>query len=224
MPEITVSTFIRYNTAHDVQRNEDEWAANHAKKIIKGEELSGWFSWPLLAGYRLQIKQSNRSAFENDILARFAQHIVAAHPGVMIVPVPNGNATINSGEQFRTWELAEGIAEKMPNLSAFDALRWNTPMGQAHRNERRRDVDAHMSALRIKPGCQKDVIIFDDVVTSGSQLCAAKLKMEEAGFNVRALYAIFDVLDEGERGSAPCWRQVRRNPMRIADFFADLDI
>lgn len=225
MPEILVSTFIRHNTAHELQRNEDEWTAIHAKKIIKDEPLNqkARFSWPMRAGNNYQIQQHTRSVFEGDILGRFADHMIATYPdGAIIVPVPNGDGVIGSEAAFRTFDLARRIADNNASLSAFDALRWHAPMGKAHKNERRRDVDSHMAALRIKQGCPKDVIIFDDVVTSGSQICAAKLKLEEAGFNVRALYAIFDVIDEGERGSAPGWRNVTRNPVRIADLFEDV--
>jgi len=143
--------------------------------------------------------------------------------GAIIVPVPNGNATIADDDLFQTLKIARGIASKSEgNLTAFDALRWSEPMGKAHKKERRRDVDQHLDALRVKPGCGKRVILFDDVVTSGSQLCAAKIKLEEAGYDVVGMYAILDVLDEGERGTAPAWREVKRNPMRIADFFAPL--
>ncbi len=226
MPEIVVSTFIRHNTSHDIQRNEDEWAAIHAKKIIKGEPLApkARFMWPLRSGYNYQIKENTRSTFEADVLARFADHITANHAGAVIVPVPNGDGAVGVQSPFRTLQLARMLAANSPHLSAMDALRWHEPMGKAHKKERRRDVDAHMAALRIMTDCPRDVIVFDDVVTSGSQLCAAKLKLEEAGFNVLALYAIFDVIDEGERGSAPGWRQVTRNPTRIADLFESVDI
>ncbi|WP_187967890.1 hypothetical protein [Aquibium microcysteis] len=227
MPEISVSTLIRYKTDPSVQKNEDEWTAIHAKKIIKGEPLSdrAHFSWKVRDGQTYRIDAATRSTFESDIFSRVAEHMVAAGlGGATIVPVPNGDGVVGELNEFRTLQLAQAIAARSPHLSAFDALRWQEQMGKAHRNERRRNVETHIGMLRVNPKSPKDVVVFDDVLTSGSQLCAAKIKLEDAGFNVLALYAVFDVLDDGERGSPPAWRQVTRHLARMADFFEGIDI
>jgi hypothetical protein len=227
MPDLTVNTFIRYQTDVGIDWNRHEWAALHAKKIIKNEPLSArsHFNWQLRSGVDCRIDQDRRSTFETDICARFADHILNNWgTNIIIVPVPNGDGVINSRSSFRTLDLVQRIATASRGQLQFgDALRWKEPAGKSHKNERARKVDSHIANLAVNPSDPRSVVLFDDVVTSGSQMAAAKIKLEEQGHVVHSCYAIFDVLDPGARGAAPCWTEIRRHPMHIADFFASDD-
>lgn len=223
MTDLTVNTFIRYQTDREVEKNEHEWAAIHAKKIIKNEPLSSrsYFDWQLRSGFSSRIDQTRRTTFETDICARFADHILSnCGSNMVIVPIPNGDGAINSTSSFRTLDLVQKIATASGGKLFFvDALRWKEPAGKSHKNERSRDVDTHIANLIIRPGDPRSVVLFDDVITSGSQMAAAKIKLEEHGHTVVGCYAVLDVLNPGDRGSAPCWAQISRKPMRISDFF-----
>ncbi|KAB2799231.1 phosphoribosyltransferase [Brucella anthropi] len=225
MVDISVKTFVRYNAGMIQDRTSDEWKSIHIKKIIKGECLNpkAKFTWSCLNGATRSIIPSLTSVFLNDLYSRFANQIMTDFgTNLALVPVPNGVADANYPDNYRTLELAKGIASASnSNLEALDALRWKQAAGQAHKNEKRRDVDQYISNLIVSAKTTKPIVLFDDVITSGSQLASAKIALEEAGLTVVGLYAVMDVLDENVRGSAPAWITVERSPLRITDLFDD---
>ncbi len=94
MPEIDVACYVRYNTARDVDKNQDEWAAIHIKKIVKNEELNGKFDFRI-GGVLVKIDKNNIPRFRAGMSQILAERMMADQPGnFAIVPVPNGNGTI----------------------------------------------------------------------------------------------------------------------------------
>ncbi len=226
MVDISVKTFVRYNAAMITDRTDVEWKSIHIKKIIKGESLNpkAKFDWDCLDGFRRRITPNSTSTFLNDLYKRFASQIVSeCGAGIMLVPVPNGIADAHYRDVYRTLHITNGIAcSSNGSLETLDALRWKQSAGQAHKNEKRRDVDQYISNLIVSSNTAKSVVLFDDVITSGSQLASAKIVLEDAGITVVGLYAVMDVLDENVRGSPPAWITVERSPSRISDLFDDL--
>ncbi|MES0098514.1 phosphoribosyltransferase [Mesorhizobium sp. M0019] len=226
MTDVNVWSLVRHNTTTewgDAERNEHEWGAIHIKKIVKGDQLAAkanfrWFGlgkvWP-----------DRREAFEASLCQLIADKVLAdVGAGAVIVPVPNSSAVVGSQDSFRTLQIAKQIAARSGgHLIAQDHLRWNGAVGKAHLKQRARNVDEHMGRLAIIGKPDRKIVLFDDIVTSGSQMCAAKLKLEEAGFEVAGCYTVLDVLDGGERGTAPAWKSVTRSLARTGDLFALLE-
>ncbi len=224
MTQIFVTCFIPYSAEKRPDKNQVEWDAIHMKKVVKGEALKGRFSFPI-NGVSTKIDAANVVYFRREIDRLFGARIAADHPyPVTVVPVPNGNGVAGQDNVFRTLQIANAVVGNgFPGSEARDMLRWHEEMGKAHLNQRARMVDNHINALRVTCGCDKRIVLFDDFVTTGSQLAAAKIKLTEAGFNVVGVYSIFDVVENGVRPEAPGWRIVERNPQRIADLFAQVN-
>ncbi|MER9125439.1 phosphoribosyltransferase [Mesorhizobium sp. M0959] len=223
MTEVNVWSLVRHNTTMewgDSARNEHEWAAIHIKKIVKGDQLAAKanFRWSGLG----KVWPEHRPAFETSLCRMIADKILAdGCAGAVIVPIPNSSGVVGSQHGFRTFDLARRIAASSGGqLIAQDHLRWNGVVGKTHLKQRARNVDEHMRGIAIVGKPDRKIVLFDDMVTSGSQMCAAKLKLEETGLEVAGCYAVLDVLDEGQRGTAPAWKSVTRNPTRQADFLA----
>jgi hypothetical protein len=223
MTQIFVTCFIPYSAEKRPDKNQVEWDAIHMKKVVKGEDLNGRFMFPI-NGVSTKIDAANVVYFRREIDRLFGARIAADHPyPVTVVPVPNGNGVVGQDNVFRTLQIANAVVENgFPGSEARDMLRWHEEMGKAHLNQRARMVDNHINALRVTCGCDKPVVLFDDFVTTGSQLAAAKIKLTEAGFNVVGVYSIFDVVGNGVRPELPGWRISERNPQRIADLFAQI--
>ncbi|MEI9417585.1 phosphoribosyltransferase [Mesorhizobium sp. Cs1321R2N1] len=225
MTEVKVWSLVRHNTSTTLgpERNQDEWDAIQIKKIVKGDQLAdkARFKWPGIG----TVWREHRSTFVTSLCSVFATKMVAdGGSGAVVVPIPNSSAVIGSQQDFRTLVLVRGIANLSGGaLSYHDHLRWNGAVGKAHLNERARNVDEHMGNMAIVGKPDRKILLFDDMVTSGSQMCAATLKLEEAGFEVAGCYSVLDVLDEGERGTAPAWKSVTRHPTRTGDLFALLE-
>lgn len=94
------------------------------------------------------------------------------HPGKFtLVPIPNSGATVaNKGSSFRSLELAEKLATFTDgNASVVPALRWKQERTPAHRGGSR-DPQVHFENLAIVEDVTGPVVLFDDVITTGSQL------------------------------------------------------
>ncbi|WP_327205648.1 phosphoribosyltransferase [Rhizobium beringeri] len=189
------------------------------KRVVKGEPLNGSFHFSVNGVYT-KINKNNVGLFQSEINRLFAAKIVANHPyPVAVVPIPNGDGVLGQANVFRTFRIATTIVNRMNTGSVcLDLLRWHAQVGKAHLNQRARRVDDHLASLRINGTTNLPVVIFDDFLTTGSQMAAAKIKLEEAGFNVVGCYTIFERLDAGIAVNPPGWRIATRQPMHIADF------
>lgn len=68
--------------------------------------------------------------------------------------------------------------------------------GGAHKNEK------HRNALKTIQMVQKAIVLFDDVVTSGSKMCGSKLALEAEGINVIGMIAGAEFVAKGQRSDA----------------------
>jgi hypothetical protein len=102
---------------------------------------------------------------------------------VTLVPIPNSHITGTDKTNFKTKELAEQIAAHNPaQISVAPVLHWHRPKPKAHSEGGVRDIDAHYGLFRLSGDLPKgNVVLFDDVKTSGSQLIAAYRKLRDAG-------------------------------------------
>ncbi|ANL39536.1 phosphoribosyltransferase [Rhizobium phaseoli] len=223
MTDISVTCLIPYNAEKKENRPQVEWEAIHMKRVVKAEPLNGSFHF-WVNGVYTKINKNNVGLFQSEINKLFAAQIMAHHPyPVAVVPIPNGDGVIGQNNAFRTLRIATTIVNRMANGSVcLDMLRWNVPVGKAHLNQRARRVDDHLAALQINGTTNLPVVIFDDFLTTGSQMAAAKIKLEEAGYNVVGCYTIFERLDAGAVVNPPGWKNTTRSVMRIADFFANI--
>lgn len=220
MPSIEVDCLLRHCTDSEVKREQAEWQALHAVNVLKGKPLRGTFNFQITGRGGVSISAANSVVFLNEVYYRAGMRVRERFgKDVCIVPIPNSGATILDRGVFRTAELAAGIAQQVgaPCKSA-SLIRWNSVVGQTHKGERLRDVDQHKSLMRIAAKTDKPIVLFDDVVTSGSQLAAAKLLLSENGMVVVGMLAIAEVVNQGERSDAPGWRTANRSPFSMTDF------
>jgi hypothetical protein len=221
MAAINVTCLARYNATREPNKNEHEWAAIHIKKVIKGEELKGKFQF-VIKGTQVWVNAQNVALFRGELCRMFARKICADQPlGVTIVPVPNADGVVGSQNAFRTLQITNTIAAACgANYFSRGHLRWKATSGQAHKNERGRDLYTHRGNLQCSAtGNGQRVVLFDDVVTTGSQMEASRQILTQAGFHVVGAYAVLDVLDKDARGGPYGWQVTTRDPQDLADMF-----
>lgn len=107
-------------------------------------------------------------------LSVMAKPLKAKVPGGgTIVPIPNSEAT-RKIDTFRTLQLAEMLAKSAGRgFTVSPCLRWRKPKDPAHKSSGYRDPDALVRKLVLTDTPQSPVILFDDVITSGSQMQAS---------------------------------------------------
>ncbi|MBP1856868.1 phosphoribosyltransferase [Rhizobium herbae] len=221
MPTIEVHCLLRYCTDVNIRREAREWQAHHGVRIVKGNTLNGTFNFWITGRGGISINARNSDLFLEEVCYRSALRIREQFgKDVCIVPIPNSGALASSRNTFQTYILAKKIAAILGHpCTSSDLLRWQTVVGMAHKNERSRSAAAHKAALRVMRTTDQPIVLFDDVVTSGSQMLGSKLALEEAGMKVAGMISIFEVVNQGIRSDDPGWRVTTRRPWLDGDQF-----
>lgn len=218
MPTIEVDCYIRHCTDTSVVREHLEWRALKAVKVLKGEGVNGSFNFQI-NGSTTVITNANKSRLLEELCQRAGAFVRQKYGSdICIVPIPNSGGLITSRNEFLTMTYARRIAAIVgQDCEAADILRWKTAAGRAHKGERSRSVDAHIGNLRAMRRVDKPVVIFDDVVTSGSQMVASKSILQDRDMDVTGMLAFAEVIGNGERSDIPSWRTAVRSPYSIRD-------
>ena len=105
---------------------------------------------------------------------------------VAVVPIPGSTMALGVTGSFRIVDLVtmfgRGYGAK---ATVVPAIRWDAPREKAHLQNEVRSPDLHQPHMRLtehRPA--KPVLLFDDVMTSGSEMTAATRFLRE--YEIRA--------------------------------------
>jgi predicted amidophosphoribosyltransferase len=86
---------------------------------------------------------------------------------------------------FRTVELAKMFAKGYgPDATVVPAIRWVKQRDKSHKKKEFRSPDQFQPLMRVVETPANPVVVFDDVLTSGSQMIAATRVLQKAGCTV----------------------------------------
>lgn len=151
-------------------------------KIVKGLPFNGYCEMTL-GGKKRRFDQNNGQTLLPYLYGGAAKKAATLVEGrFCIVPIPNSEAIIGDRGSFRTLEHATGIANAVADnrANAVGALRWVRAKEKAHLGGGR-NPDAHFDNLGIAEKPDVPVILFDDVLTTGSQLIGAYRRLAKIG-------------------------------------------
>jgi hypothetical protein len=183
MTKLLVHHRVRYRTSVDTPWVNSDYAARNIVKAIKKEPFEGYVELSV-GGKVRRFDKDNRQELVRVICSDIAGMLKreCANP-VTIVPVPNREGLIGFDGGYQTLRLAELIAKKIGG-SATDAIRWKEERPKRHKAGGYRTPEPEYENMKIFEEPIEDVVLFDDFLTSGSQLLAATRRLEEAGYNV----------------------------------------
>lgn len=119
-------------------------------------------------------------------LAAALHPLVPSDPDVLLVPVPTSRAAFRR-RGFRVPELLVRACGRRPTRVLVPAARTEDQRGLG-RAERALNVAGSMRARGVGTG--EEVIVIDDVITTGATLSEASDVLGEAGFRVRGAIAL----------------------------------
>jgi hypothetical protein len=176
MTSIAVASVLYYLTeVEGVTWRPDDYTTNKMIKAAKDENINGYFDVVLTDKTRRRFDNTNKNDFLSMLLAAMAQRVSKDYPGkYTLVPIPNSDATVaNQGVSFRSLELASVFARHAGgNATVVPALRWRRERTASHRGGSR-DPQVHFENLAVMQNVSGPVLLFDDVITTGSQLIGA---------------------------------------------------
>lgn len=167
------------------KRKEDYWDAYFYVWAVKVGQFKRSFYAHKPVG-KVQITKDN-FPLVREWFGDFIVHTLRAEEakaGVLLVPVPSKDGVVAHGS-YRTLEmLQEAMVGQQFEHSVTDAIRWKEKLQPAHEGGGRsrefwRD---HMLVSETVAG--KDIVLIDDVISTGSTLLAARDAIEAAGGNV----------------------------------------
>jgi hypothetical protein len=161
---------------------QEDWDTNKVVKCLKGETIKG-YAQIAIGGVSFRVEDNNKEEFLLHLWISIGQSLGASTPATTaIVPIPNSAGIIGAPTTYRTLSFARHIAAASSGkLVALDALRWRTAATAMHKQGGQRIPEPRYDNLQViqNPNCP--VILFDDVVTSGSSFIAAVWRLAEVG-------------------------------------------
>ena len=206
--KFAVDCLMRYKSEHSSQ-TDNEWSIRHAKRIIKGEKLNRSFTFRL-RGVDRNFKINESPRFRTYICHEVSRFIVEKYGTVGVVAVPNSSAVEDNAVFFIKQLVSSVAALSDGRITAVDLFRWKENKGKSHEGRKNRDVAEHVANLRLLPHTPDRVVLFDDFVTTGSQMGACKSILEAAGFEVVGLCALFENLGREGVVDYPAWTETTR--------------
>lgn len=152
-----------------------DFDAAKIKNGLKKKPFKGYVEWRVGGQLRRFTSENVEQLIEKvmKFVGRKAAEAIAGE--VSIVPIPNGEMALGATGSFRIIELASmmvGSFEGRANV--VDAIRWNKPRAtKQHEVKGWRSPDMFQPLMRLAKRPKRPIVIFDDVLTSGSQSIAA---------------------------------------------------
>ena len=183
---LKVVTFAEYLTAGE--RSAGHWNAFKFIRAIKGMEFTG-YAWVPVVGKKRKLTEATAHLAKKWFAEMAAAHL-ASRRGLPqplgFVPIPSSRTTAGSSGSFTALELALLLVKQYGRKSRLeDVLRWSRPMASAHRGSGERDPAALYPYLELTMSpSTSDLVMIDDVVTTGGHLQAAAGRLRADGATV----------------------------------------
>lgn len=102
----------------------------------------------------------------------------------LLVPIPSKDGVVGSSNFRTSLMIQEAVAGTAFEKSPFEGLHWKTQLQQAHLGGRRNRELLKSHLLAHQDVRDKNVILVDDLLSTGSSFLAAKDILTDAGANV----------------------------------------
>jgi hypothetical protein len=161
---------------------QEDWDTNKVVKCLKGEVIKG-YAQISIGGLTFRLEDTSKEEFLlrlwSEIGKGFAESLKET---TAIVPIPNSSGIIGATANYRTLLFAQHIAASSSGkLVAIDSLRWKSAAPAVHKQGGHRAPEPRYDNLQVIERPNHPVVLFDDVVTSGSSFIAAVWRLSEVG-------------------------------------------
>jgi len=159
-----------------------DYNATHMVKAVKGLDLNpNAYTYVTVDGKQRRIADSNKDDSIDWFAAWAAAQIDAlgTRPKVLL-PIPSSKTIANSPETYRTFMLAEAIAKRVKSCTISSALRFVEARPSSREEGGSRDPKVlypNMTLIKTLPVGQ--IVLIDDVMTSGGHLIASSWKLAD---------------------------------------------
>jgi hypothetical protein len=176
-----------YLTDVDLTWRPSDYSVRNIVRGLKQEPFNGYSEFRVGGAVR-RYNQANIEQFMPPLMQGVGHRIGTQlqQREVAVVPIPGSTMSLGAPGTFRIVDLATLFARGYgAHASVVPAIRWDAPREKAHRQNEVRSPDLYQPHMRLtEQRPTKPVLLFDDVLTSGSQMIAATRFLREAGLEV----------------------------------------
>jgi hypothetical protein len=179
---VKIVCFCAYLTNIGIPWRDDDYNANKFISAFKGEPINGYAK--ILVGktwHRLQ--ESNRDLavdWFGEMAAEYVKNRHKARP-LAFCPIPSSGCVVGANVVSPTYRLAEAIASNLQSVTVWDGLRWSAAKIPAHQGGPRDPHYFYEHLVVAKKLPDAEIVLVDDMFTSGSHMQAAKAKLVHKG-------------------------------------------
>lgn len=161
--------------------------ADHSSRIVvkglKGEDFKGHLRIKV-GGVERRYDVDNIEDFMPILLPFVGRKLrERIEEPISIVPIPNSDMAVGKKGDFRIMQLARLVASGFgPGATVVPAVLWDKPRQKAHLGKDFRHPDVYEPHMFLGEKPKSPVVLFDDVITSGSQMIAAARMLTKNGF------------------------------------------
>lgn len=169
-----------------------DYAARNLVKAIKNEEFKGYSEINTAFGkIRIENTLSGRAKALGAVAISLANKIVqAGYQNATVIPIPS-SSHVDPSKMFTGRRIADAIQAKNGNLISAPVLYFNEPLPKSAGGGGTRNADAIQAHLRMAnchlPG---NVVLIDDVSTTGGHLKAAARFLMQHGVQVQDAFVV----------------------------------
>jgi hypothetical protein len=144
---------------------------------------NGQYSEVVIDGQRVRITDANKDRAVDWFAEWGAAQIATLPTGPkVLVPVPSSKTTLFSDPDFVAAALSDRIARRVEHAVSFPRLRFSEPRASASEEGGSRDPAVLYEALHQLPDIPEgQIILVDDMFTSGGHLRAAAWRIQDQG-------------------------------------------
>lgn len=205
---LSVSSLLYYLTEvhEDLAWRQEDWTAFKIVKAIKGNPIKGYFLLKI-NGKEKRFEQSNIQEFLPILFKTVGAKLSQSTQGpIDVVPIPNSTAIAANQDDFKTWAHAREICGAAGDrFQVVPAIRWKEAKQPAHEGGSR-DPQVHLQNMKLVLKPTRPVVLFDDVMTTGSQMIAAYRLLEKQGI-VPAMGIVIGRTTKEQKVPAIGWHQ-----------------
>lgn len=186
---VRVTHFCSYLTNVNSPWRPEDFDAYKFVHALKGHQLRGYAKIPV----RGSTKRLNGTNIDSAIgwFADMATDFLTGQRALkkfMLVPIPNSSSTVRGGAKPRTVKLADALAARIgERAKVLDCLRWKKNLGSASAEGGPRDAKTLYENLQVTEKFVEgtEIVLVDDVMTSGGHFQAATARLRGHGAVVR---------------------------------------
>jgi hypothetical protein len=181
--------FCRYLVEIGSGWRSDDFNAHDFVHAIKDHDIRGYAYVPLRGEWQ-RFDNSNRQVvvewFGTMVADYFrGERLRITPPLAAFVPIPGSRFDTSCRDYPRTTALAEAVARALGHAAVEDIFRWKTVMPSANAFGGTRDPHALFENLSmLRPSSHSEVVLLDDVLTSGGHIQACAARLREVGVDV----------------------------------------